>query len=220
MKKFFMLLLSLSLAFCLAGFSSSQLEAKTYKKLQIKDSGWSKDEDGYISYAVAIYNPNKSIAIEYPSFKAAAYTSDGKVIDTGEGDMLYIGPKETVYYAGQLDSTTAEPAKVVFKPVKVRSYNYIKQNKNKSAKNFVITSPTETPDEYSGIKYTGIVTNNSKKDVNEVAITVIQKKDGKIVAGSTTYVDDVPKNDNAPFDLTTYYDVDHDSYEMYAQIWM
>ncbi|WP_198021595.1 hypothetical protein [Ruminococcus sp. NK3A76] len=51
-------------------------------------------------------------------------------------------------------------------------------------------------------------------------MTIILRKDGKIVCGRTSYVDGLNSGKEKAFDFDEYGLPEYDSYEMYAHDWM
>ena len=63
------------------------------------------------------------------------------------------------------------------------------------------------------------IENKSDTDLDSVAVTILCKKDDKIVYGTTTFVDDLKSGDKKAFEVSEYNVPEHDSYEISAQSW-
>ena len=59
----------------------------------------------------------------------------------------------------------------------------------------------------------------SEKDFSQVALTLILKKDGKIVYGNTDYIENLKSKDKSPFEINEYIIPKYDTYEIHAIAW-
>lgn len=227
MKKILSLLLVLMMCVSLVGCGGSDKEndntdnkdeASTKEEkldLEIVDSGFSMDDE-YLCYGVNLYNPNKSYYIELPTYTVTAYSDDGKIITTEDQGLNCISPNENIYWCGKLDCKGQTPVKVEFK-TKNDKDNYTKNKKNINSL-LTIDNVSENKDDYE-TAYTGIVKNGNNKKIDSVAIILIFKKEGKIVGGEYSFAEDVDASGECPFEISTYNDIDYDSYDLYAYNW-
>lgn len=225
MKKFFSLFLVLMMCFSLVGCGGSSgddtddsdTSVKTTKKeemldLEIAESGYSKEGD-YLCYGVKVYNPNKSYYIEFPTYVVTAYTEDGKIITTEDQVLNLISPNEEIFWYGQLDCKGQTPAKVEFITKKDTS-NYTKNGDDINL-SLSIENENENKGEYD-TTFTGFINNNYKKDLDSIAVILILRKEGKIVGGDMTFVDNVSSKQSGAFEINVYHDIDYDNYEIHA----
>ena len=82
-----------------------------------------------------------------------------------------------------------------------------------------ISGTNERVDSLDDTVVTGKLKNNSASDTDSIAVTVLFKKEGEIVCGSTTFVDNVGAGKEKPFEITEFEVPDHDSYEVSALDW-
>lgn len=83
---------------------------------------------------------------------------------------------------------------------------------------FVITNVSENPGRFKN--YTGEITNNSGVDFNTVAVTMIYRKDGKIIGGDVEYVKDLSAGETKAFKLSADSEMtQYDTYEFYTVQW-
>ncbi|MEE0856103.1 MAG: hypothetical protein U0L58_02245, partial [Ruminococcus sp.] len=61
--------------------------------------------------------------------------------------------------------------------------------------------------------------NNSTKDCSSAGVSIILKKENKIVYGTTSYVDDINAGQEKAFDISEYNLPDYDSYEIIVIDW-
>lgn len=227
MKKFFSLLLVLTMCFSLAGCGGSNddnkddsdTSVKTSKKeemldLEIAESGYSMDGD-YLNYGVKVHNPNKSYYIEFPTYVVTAYAEDNSVLATEDQTLYVIAPNEEIYWCGQIDCKGQTPAKVEF-TTKKDTEDYTKNGKDMNSK-ISVDNVNKIDDEYS-TSFTGIVKNDYNSSI-DAAIILILRKDGAIVGGEYTFVDSVASGQSSAFEIGVYHDIDYNSYEVYTYNW-
>lgn len=188
--------------------------------LEITDSGWSMGkslgEYSYLTHAVCLENKSDKVA----SFVDVCFTAkdkDGKIIFTtsGVGDMVdYILPGEKIYVAddGSGWENIGKPESVDFFIDDVRWENAITFNYPKNM-DFEVNNISKRDD-----TFTGEVKNNSSTDINNAIVTVIYKKEGKIIGGNYTYVNNLNANETKPFQIYSGADYDYDSYEISARV--
>ena len=89
-------------------------ENSSEKKLEIKEQGWSYVKSswgGYISYGVAVYNPNGDYLAGFPKVKCTGKDTDGKILFSYDENIDYIYPKETVF-VGSTFNVDEKPATI------------------------------------------------------------------------------------------------------------
>lgn len=226
MKKILSLLLVLGLCFGLTGCGGDSEEEPpkdekqpteekdTNLPLEISDSGYSID-DQYLVYGVAVKNPNKKQSIQFPKYTVTAYAEDNSIISTGDQTLNLIGPGETVYWAGQLDCKGKIPAKVDF-VAKNGKDDYISKE---SLNEYLVVENSSKIDSDYYTSFTGQVRNNHKKDIDQAAVIIIYKSEGKIVGGEYSFVDDIAPEQTVPFEISSYKEITYDSFEIFAYDW-
>ena len=181
--------------------------------IEIVKSGYSMGEDGYIHYAVVIENTSKSSAYEYPSVIITAYDSDDGVLATEEEMFTQIQPGEKQAYGSYMDCNGENPAKVEFS---------ISQGDNTNASDgalkasdFKIEGAKERVNDGETI-VTGKVQNTGSSDIGLVYLTLILKKDKKIIYGESTGVTDLGAGQSKAFEISDYDVPEHDSFEIWV----
>jgi len=189
-------------------------------KVKIVDSGYSiqsDDSDVYVCWGATIENMNSDYAYDFPTVTITAYDSDGAVLSTDDQVLSNIQPGEKQSFGSSLDCSGSKPEKVKFtisSGDKVQPSNDVIKSSD-----FKCSGTKERKDSYGDVSYTGQVENNSKIDTDSVAITVLIKKDGKIVYGDTSYVDNLKSGASKAFDIDVYDLPEHDSYAISALDW-
>lgn len=224
MKKTLALFLCLGLLFgCSsngeqAGNNSKEIEKEENKTFEIVESGYTYSGDGFIKYGVKINNPNSDKAIDSPTFKITSYDKDGKILSADDQTLFYIGPDETIFYGFLIDTNGKKPAKVEFKPIENKD-DYIEPDDSMKSSNYKISNTNEVVDDWGLTSYTGEIEKTSETASEMVAVTVILRKDDKIVYGDTTFVDGVVFGNKTAFEIMGNEVPEHTSYEIYAQTW-
>ena len=193
-------------------------------ELQLSDSGWSYIQDtkwgNYVSFGVAIYNPVKGSVGSFPTIKVVGRDSNNKILFSDEFscslDYIYYG--ETLYCGGSVADQVEKPSKIEFN-ISVRSW------KNESAVNYprntdFVIENVSLYKEYTDIKFTGEIKNNSNVSINSAHIVTIFKKDGKIVGGYMSYSDSLNAKSSDTFQIYVSPIPDYDSYEITANVAM
>ena len=174
-------------------------------------------DDAYMVYGFVIENPRKDTAYEFPKVIITAYDSNGDVLATGEQVMNKIQPGETQAFGSIVDCNGQNPEKVEF--VAESGEKIAPSDEAIKSSDLEFSGTNERTDEYGGLSITGKVKNNSSSDTEMVGITVLFRKDGKIVFGTTTYIDNLKAGQEKPFEVSDYNVPDHDEYEVSGLDW-
>ena len=146
-----------------------------------------------------------------------AYDENGDVLATGDQMMNKIQPGETQTFASILDCNGQKPDKVEF-DIDSGEEMSPADDAIKSS-DLEISGTNERNDEYGETSITGNIKNNAAIDTESVAVTVLFKKDGKIVSGSTDFVDNLGAGKEKAFEIIEYDVPEHDSYEVLGLDW-
>lgn len=206
------------------GYSGDAAKTGLYKAELINSGYTATQEDNYIniSYAVEIKNPNENYAIQYPTIYITSKSEDGKILSTEQMVLNSIAANDTITYGGFVVYEGELPASVeISVDNDDEGYNYVFQEGSEIiySDDLSISNASENIGTYN-ITYTGEVTNNSKVDLNSVLVSVIYKKDGALVGGCNSYVNNLDAGETKAFEISAYSSVeDYDSYEIYAYQW-
>lgn len=203
--------------------STTEEKTKEPVELELEDYGYTvsqKNGRTSISYAVKIKNPNTKYAVDYPVITATVRGADGKVLTTDDRTLMCIAADDTITYGGGLTYESDELPESVDFSVGNRDDNFVLQMLSDAIPQeyIVIENTSEIVGEYN-TKYTGEITNNSDADM-DVAVSVIFTKEGKLLGGTTSYVDDIGAGETKAFEISASSTVsDYDAYEIHAIQW-
>lgn len=196
---------------------AAEVEEEKAVDVEVVESGYSVDEDAYMTYGFVIHNPSEKDAYEYPRVIITAYDSNGDVLATEEQIMNKIQPGETQAFSSIVDCNGEQPDKVEFT---AESGDKIKPSDEAiKSSDLEISGTNERNDEWGDTSVTGKVKNNTASDTESVGVIVLFRKEGKIVSGSLTYIDNLSAGQEKPFEISTYNVPEHDAYEVSAIDW-
>ncbi|MBW3088434.1 serine/threonine protein kinase [Bifidobacterium sp. 82T24] len=175
--------------------------------LAITEHGWSSS-NGFVHYAVAIRNADKTRTIVFPELVITGRSADGKVVFSDTQTLPLIYPGETLHYGGQGGDGVA-PETVEFSLNGIESMNVIDTG---GVETFAVSGVNETRSGDGGVTFGGEVTTTRDDDNGEgiygdngVNVTVILRDaQGRIVYGEHDYVDKPAKGKSKPFSITIY----------------
>lgn len=188
---------------------------REYPQLTITESGYTFEDD-YIHYAYGMLNPSNEYVIEYPECTITAYAEDGSIIGTTVDTLNKIGQDETLYNSGTLDCKGISPSRVEF----VANYDQTLCSSGDNIINSYLSASNvnEIPSDYSK-SITGVVENNSPRNISTIKVAVIFRNNGIITGGEITFVDNVPSKGSAPFEINFYENYNYNSYDIYVSSW-
>jgi len=185
------------------------------KDLEVKESGWSVAEGGYIQYGIGVKNPNSDFEANLFTITVTGKDSAGKILFS---EFQILGPiyPNAEYYYGASAGNGVKPDKVEF-IVSVNDKNW-KQNSTTSPPRYSISNTNKVAGSYNMTSFTGeIQATGEKAPSGGVWVSVIMRnKDNKIVGGYYAFTD-VPQLDKKfPFEIRVLSPVEHEKYEIYA----
>lgn len=204
--------------------STTEEKAKEPVELELEDYGYTVSQNNgrtSISYAVKIKNPNTKYAVDYPVITTTVRGADGKILTTDDMTLMCIAADDTITYGGGLTYESDELPKSVDFSVGNRDDNFVLQMLSDAIPQeyIVIENTSEIVGEYN-TNYTGEITNNSDTDMRSAAVSVIFTKEGKLLGGTTSYVDDIGAGETKAFEISASSTVsDYDAYEIHAIQW-
>ena len=206
-----------------SGESKPSLTPSEPQDLQITESGWSVDDNGYINYAVAIKNPNSTKATAFATVTATGKAEDGSVVFSDESFIKIVFPGETVYH-GMMAGNGVAPATMEF----AVSQPEWEDSKPLEGDIYSISNTAEVDNGYGLISYTGEIASafdpdkGSESDMSLISSTtvvvVLRDESGSIVYGQPTYIDTPMKGETTPFEIPCYGVPAHASYEIHAHV--
>ena len=190
---------------------------------ELVDSGYTIQEPNsigniYLTYAVKVKNPNKNMAAEYTDITITGKNEDGSILFSYEDTIPLIMPGDTVTWAEDtMDCKNKTPASVEITVGGARFVSLDEVDGGVMSSEFSIENLSIVESDWD-TSVTGEITNNSDVDCDDVIITVVYLKDGKMVGGYHSYQDDMSAGKKTAFDISTWGldDLEYDELEVVA----
>lgn len=224
MKKTSAILLSLLLMSSFALASCGESGSESNDKLSIVESGWSYDKGGYVYYSISLKNESSDKVYEFPSFRITAYDKNEEVLGTTDQTIGNLNPGDTATAAFMGPDVSSKPEKVEIDLIN-NDDSWVSPDTselpNFKKEQLTTEKLKRSKDEWGDTKFTGIVKNNSEYDLDNVAVFVVfRDKDGNMIGGDDTFIDDVKSGKSTPFEIDTYFDWATDDYEIHCLPWL
>lgn len=201
--------------------SKKSTSHSTKKEVKLTESGYHVSKsysDKYLYYAATLENPNAEYTLEFPKIIVTVKNEDGSILTYDEQVLNYIMPGDKVSFASIVDCKGKTPYKV---EIRAESGNYISpDDKDLVPTNaFKVLSISETKGDLNEYSYIGEIENTGKQDVSCVLITILLKEKGKVVGGTTTFLDHLNAGNKKVFEISEYDLPQHDEYVVSASSW-
>lgn len=208
--------------------SQSQSDQKAdVKNLEVVNFGY-VNNNGYIEYAVAVKNPNKSYAPDFVKLEITGKNPDGSIAFTDDWTVSPMPPESTTYWASQAGhGNVGEDVDISIK-AKVSKNDWEKAEPVGELYKIENTSASEST--LGGLVITGEITLIS--DIEEIGyqktatpsvVAIFKDSDGKILGGEQSYIStDLEVDDPTPFEITCFsgnIPAEYDTIEVYANPW-
>lgn len=190
--------------------------------LEIVDSGWSLDDEGHVTYAAVIRNPNEGWRSEDPRVSVRLLGEDGKVLeDFGENPSV-VGPADQTVVGGYIGDDRGPVADVEFS---IEATGRWVAGKRQPRDVYSVSSVERgpLPEDYGeGDAFYGTVTRNryvSQSGSQGVVVTVVARDvQGELVGGASTFLNEMPLHEAMPFMATCFIpDIEPVSYQAFAR---
>lgn len=177
----------------------------------------------YVEFCGIIHNPNENLIAEFPTIIVTVKNPDGSILATEKQAGSIIMPGDTITLCGMFSMPIADVddnTQILFN---AECDDFTKESKLHKA---VRTSelPVTNVSERNGSSenfITGEVTNNSSIDVDMVNVSLVLRKNGKIVFMENTFVDNLRAGRTQAFEFQRYERwPDHDQIECSAMPWL
>lgn len=209
-----------------ANSTEEKEDAEELQPLAITDHGYYIDppysgaDTAYLHYCGMIYNPNEAVMASYPKITVTVSNPDGTVIATDYCTGFGVMPEDTVTLIGMMRIPIGRITDETMFYMQLSADNYVSANLKQipRATNFKIEHITEQPGSQNFV--TGTITNLTAHKVDMVNLSMIMRKDGKIVYMENTFIDDLLPDDPIAFQFDRYSAwPEHDTVEISAQAW-
>lgn len=198
----------------------------TAEPLKIVDYGWyfdkPHDDTLYVDFVAKINNPNKSLIARYPKVIVTVKNGDGSILATEDQVGGSVQPEDTITMCGMFSMNTSDltdDAQIYFGiewNEFVSDYTYASEARTTD---FKITNVSEKNGKYDHY-ITGEITNNFSEDVDMAYVSLILRKNKKIVFMENTFVDNLHAGQTKAFEFQRFSDwPDHDKIEVSAMPW-
>lgn len=191
--------------------------------LEIVETGWSVDDEGHVTYAAVIRNPNEGWRSEDPRVSVLLKDENGRVIeDFGESPSV-VGPSQQTVVGGYIGDDRGPVADVEFS---IEASGRWVTGERRFDNLFTVSSVERgpMPEGYGdGEAFYGTVTRDHyawESGGTQGAIITVVARDaqGAIVGGASTYQNDLPLHEAVPFIADCFIPVDGPiSYQAYAR---
>lgn len=184
--------------------------------ITITNSGWSfveADTGNYISYGVELINNSKNKIAKEPIIKVIGKDKDGKELFNIDENIAYLSPNQQTYY-GKTFSSEEKPDTIEFSII-IEDENFIEtKDITYISKDDINLSNIEEIKDDEIIHYIGEIENKSSNNISQLVVSVIYKKDNKIVGGTYSYINNVPGNKTTPLVVDAMNIPEYDTYEI------
>ena len=208
--------------------SNSSATGSDAKALEITDYGWyindvSYGDSAYVEFCAMIHNPNTELIAEFPKVLVTVRNTDGTILATGDQTGSIVMPEDTVTLCGLLSVPIADVTDDTQIQFDVDWSDFSKNSsfyKAVRCSDFTFTNVSEHNGSSENL-ITGDVTNNSEYDIDMGNISIVMRKDGKIVYMENTFVDGLRSGQSKTFQFQRFEDwPEHDTIECSAMPWM
>lgn len=187
--------------------------------LEIVESGWSVDSQGYVHYAVGLRN-NGDATIDNPGYTVTGRDESGGVVFSDEQRVFAVPAGETVYF-GSLTGNGTAPTSVDFSLMGV-DQDQIRPEMDVPV--FSVLDAGIVEGALGGFSVVGEIETEHAGDesigMGDVLVAVVLRDaGGNIVYGALTFVERPDEGDSTSFEINVVDDVDYATYEVYTQAW-
>lgn len=232
MKRFLSMFLCLGLVLGITGCGSStggekesessvKTNSEERQDLKIEETGWylSDDTYPYVNYSMKITNPNKNYYVALPQISVTSYDADDNILGSTETYLRPLEPGQTINFAFQADCNQTAPDHVEFKVINTKK-DYRKEKTTTKTIELEASNVNVVFDGY-WYKITGMAKNTSEQDTKgNPAVCIIFYKEGKMVGGTGTYLEDMGAGTELAFDAMASQLPDYDEIKtfIYAEV--
>lgn len=186
--------------------------AETPRSLELVDHGFcvssTSGDTAYIDFCGMVYNPNETLIATFPEVLVTVKNGDGTILATDSQTGSLVMPGDTVTICGMFSLPTANITDdtmiyydVDWSDMDTDTFIY----SGAKTTDFEITNVSSQSSSRKNL-ITGEITNNYSEDVDSVNLSVILRKDGKIVYIDNTFVDSLKIGKPKAFQISSYHD--------------
>ncbi len=193
-----------------------------YQDVEIVESGYTI-KDTYATYGVVLHNPNQDVAAKNVRVEATVRAADGSILATHDSRIRFIAAGDTISFGndGMIGWEQGVGETLELK-IRQKSDDYVLQEGSNIlyADELQVKNAAEQKTPGGTTIVVGEVENNSDLDLDDVCVTSVYRKDGKIIGGWFTFTDTLNAHDSCTFDVyPSSLLADYDTYEVTALQW-
>ena len=191
------------------------LSNTVYEDLMVQDFSWWVS-NGYLFYYFDLYNPNKGIAVEYPSYRLTARDENGVLLDTMEHTISTIYPGQNYIYSSQAFAVDGRPGDVQIDFFKPKSYDLKYEYNQDYYKPLQVVNSA-----FRSEKIVGEIYNPNSFDIETAMVIIAFKNSEGVVTDSVqTFVENVSAGESTPFSVMSFHNAkEGETTEISAQPW-
>ncbi len=186
--------------------SSTSVKSADELPLQIAESGWSADSQGYVHYAFCLLNTSQDTAVELPGVQIVGYTAAGDVLFTDERGPNVCPANQTTYVVGLAGGGEA-PARVEFT---LKANAATKTRQTTETVTFSASEVTVRKGDYGQVDFTGTFDiEGTQEDLDKLfkyasstyIVVILRDEAGNIVYGENTVQYSLAIGNDQPYSI-------------------
>lgn len=208
---------------------SVEKESEEKKTLELIEYGWCIEpnllgsDTVYVDFCGLIHNPNAEFVANFPQINVTVKNGEGNILATGKQVGNYIMPEDTVTLVGMMSlsaSNVTEDTQIYF-DVEWSDFTSAMADNRPKTTDFAIENVSEQKGSTYSYSITGEVTNHTLEKVDIINLTIILRKEGKIVYMESSFMDNLQLEKAKAFEVERFSEwPEHDTIDVSAQVWM
>lgn len=194
--------------------------------LELVDYGWfinpPSGDTAYVEFCGIIYNPNETLAAQFPKVIVTVKNGDGSIAATEEQTGSIVMPNDTVTLCGMFSvqaSDLTDDTQIIFDVDWSDFENGTSIYSAAKTTDFAITNVSERSGSDQNF-ITGEITNNYTQEVDQVNLSIVLRKDNKIVYMENTFLEHLEVGKAKAFEFQRYSEYpEHDTVDVSAMVW-
>lgn len=194
--------------------------------LELVDYGWfinpPSGDTAYVEFCGIIYNPNGTLAAQFPKVIVTVKNGDGSIAAAEEQTGSIVMPNDTVTLCGMFSvqaSDLTDDTQIIFDVdwSDLGSGMFIYSAAKTT--DFAITNVSERSGSDENF-ITGEITNNYTQEIDQVNLSIVLRKDNKIVYMENTFLEHLEVGKAKAFEFQRYGEYpEHDTVDVSAMVW-
>lgn len=182
--------------------TAESLPKGNYKEIEIQESGYTI-KDNSATYGLVLHNPNTEVAAKNVHVEASVRAADGTILATNDSRIRFVAAGDTILFGSDnmLFWEQGTGAKVEMR-VYQKADDYVLQDGSDIlyADELPVSNVSSRKSPSGSIIITGEVKNNSDLNLDDVCVTGLCRKDGKIIGGWFVFEEGLKAKGSIPFE--------------------